>query len=1152
MAFGRFQIVSRIFLALFLVFPCTTSSAQLVSWQNDPAKLHGLLFQSFGFEKDSGSYEGEFVARAKTYSVYLSRGGLNVILPPASREQITPEVVRISFAGSAQSSQAEPEEVLPGVTHYYLGNDPSQWRTDVHRFRKVRYREIYPGVGVVFYGSQQAGNRKELEFGFDVAPGRDVAAITMKIEGAKVREFAGNLELLTPSGNVLLVRKPELYQLRQGRREAVGGGYIVHNNEIGFLVTEYDRALPLVIDPALGYSTLVQHLLEATLFAGLFPSGTEAEELDGINGLAVDSSGNTYLTGFANAPDPSQGFQPGTPPLAISKNFIGDAFVVKLDPAGSNLVYTAFIGGNASALTGASASKIALDASNNAYIIGRTNSPSFVTTTGAFNRTPVCPTETISNKRCDELFVAKFNATGHLIFSTYVQTGGSTDTAGPSLGAASIAVDPSGGVYVAGNIFPALVVFPKDPAPPSVAGLTVTPGAFITTRKSDHSAYVLKLHADGSALDYSTYLGGSTSEAVGGVAADATGVAYVDGQTSATDFPTTAGAFQTTNTGTTAFFSKVKADGSALLYSTFLGASTLTSQANAIALDSANNVFVAGSTNGDGFPTTAGAFKTNVTGLGVFNFVSEFDTAGNLALSTYIGQATTSGVAVDSTGIYVGGQTATPTYPALNSIEPAPVNGEVPMYVTKLNLAGSALVYSTFVGTSVAGMTGMGIDASQNVYLAGGATDVFPTTVGAFQTLPDFIGFFSPSFVTKIEPTLGAAVPVVAPRVLKFTQVLQQGVSSAPLTVRLSNFGDADLSLTSITISGTNPSDFLQTNNCAATVQAGKNCTVTVVFKPTVPSGARAASLVFTFGGGFVPQTVPLSGTAGTPVFQITPTPADFGTFGKLENSIKTFTITNAGTGPLVMSNASLIPAGNFPNTDFSFGPPNVGPSLAALQPGQSTTFQIWMHIGLNFGNLTGQFRVDDNTPNTPHIFQLTGFGFHSTPDFGMSTPDGVPATVTVTAGQTAIYNVIVASLPGFGLAGGTISVSCTGAPAGAKCNLDRTSLPLPDNNPETVVVSVNTTAATASLERRRTIWLWPVVAIAGIPWMRPGKYRRAKFLLTLCLLTVVSLITACGGGGGGTGGPPSIPTPPGTYTLTVTATFGSVSHTFPLTLIVK
>src|SRR5215470_10322566 len=711
MAFGRLQIVSRTFLGFFLLFPSITSSAQLASWQDDPARLHGLLSQSMGFEKYSGPYEGEFVARTGNYSVYLSRGDLKVILAPASREQITPEMVRISFVGSRQSSHAEPEEVLPGVTHYYLGNDPSQWRTDVHRFRKVRYREIYPGTGVVFYGSQQAGNLKELEFDFDVAPGHDVAAISMRVEGAKVREFAGNLELVTPSGNVLLVKKPQLYQLRQGRRESVSGGYIVRdNNEIGFLVPEYDRTLPLVIDPALGYSTLVQHLLEATLLAGLFPPGTEAEEIDGINGIAVDSSGNTYLTGFASAPDPSQGFQPGTPPLPISKNFIGDAFVVKLDPTGSSLVFAAFIGGNASALTGAGASKIALDASNNAYIIGSTSSPTFATTAGAFNRTPVCPVETISNKRCDELFVAKFNATGNLVFSTYVQTGGSTDTAGPPLGSARIAVDPSGGVYVAGNIAPALVVFPKDPAPPSVAGLTVTPGAFITTRKSNRSAYVLKLHADGSTLDYSTYLGGSTGEVIGGVAADATGVAYVDGQTSSTDFPTTAGAFQTTNTGTTAFFSKVKADGSGLLYSTFLGASTLTSQAVAIALDGSNNAFIAGSTNGDGFPTTAGAFKTNVTGPGVFNFVSKFDTSGNLVLSTYIGPAGTTGVAVDSTGIYVGGQTGVATYPALNSIEPPPVNGEVPMYVTKLNLAGSALVYSTFVGTSVSGMTGMAVD----------------------------------------------------------------------------------------------------------------------------------------------------------------------------------------------------------------------------------------------------------------------------------------------------------------------------------------------------------------------------------------------------------------------------------------------------------
>lgn len=1161
--------LSTLFAGWLVVCMAVNAAAQLASRPADPAAFSYRLSLPMGFEDYHGQSGIDFIMRSTGYTVCLSPGQVMISFGPAAGEQGSAEMVRISFQGSDRKARPEGEDVLPGVTHYYIGNDPGRWRTNVRRFQRVRYGDVYPGIGLVFYGRDQYAaqpfvNQQQMEFDFDVAPGRDVSAISLKFEGATVRELAGNLELRTPSGRVALLRKPELYQVRQGTRKPVSGKYLVRKTgEIGFSVGPYDKSLPLIVDPALAYSTLFQRLMELTRFPGQFPPGTESFESDGISGMAVDSSGAVYLTGSAFAPDPSQGFTTGPPPTPISNLRIADAYVAKLDPTGSSLVYTAYLGGNASTFAGSAATKIALDAGGNAYIVGTTNSPSFATTPGAFNTVPACPAELISNKNCSEPFAAKFDASGHLIFSTYLVKGGSTDTAGPSLGTQRIAVDSSGAVYVAGDVFPALLNFPKDPAPPSVAGLTTTPGAFQTTRKNNRSAYILKLHADGSALDYSTYLGGSTNERIGGVAADAAGVAYVDGQTASADFPTTAGAFQTTNSGTSAFFSKIKTDGSGLLYSTFLGATGLVSQANAIAIDATNNAFLAGTTTGPGFPTTPGAFKTNVAGAGVFNFVSEFDTSGSLAFSTYVGDANVSGIAVDGTGVYVAGLTSSAAYPALNSIEPAPLSGEVPMYVTKLNLTGTALVYSTFAGNSLSAasvpigfpqLSAMALDGSQNVYLAGTPSDVYPTTLGSYQPLPQIQNVAAGAgFVAKIVPSLGAPVAVVAPRVLTFPGILQQGVASAPLSVRLSNFGDADFSFTGVTITGANASDFSQTNTCGATVAAGSNCSVTVVFKPTVPSGTRVATLLFSFGGGLTAQSVALTGTAGTPIMQISPTPGDFGTFGQLENSIKTFTITNTGTGPLILSSAAFNPPGNFPTTDFSFGPTNIGPAPTVLQPGQSTTpFQIWMHIGLDFGNLAATLTIQDNAPGNPHVFQLTGFGFRTTPDFGMSTPDGLPATATVTAGQTATYNVIVASLPGLGLGGGSITISCSGAPAGARCNTDRSSLPLPDNNPETVVVSVSTTAATASLERLGPSLLWSAVALAGIVLCVPSRKRRAASLLMLVgMLVIAGTMVACGGGGsnGGSGGPP---TPPGTYSLTVTATSGSVSHPFPLTLIVK
>ena len=1143
----------RLLLAGLLLCASPSLSQSSPASANRP-QLTELL--TAGFEQYGGDAR-QFVARTKGYSVIVSPQAVRLLFPPSG--VLPPESVRLSFVGSGGAAQAKAEDAFPGVMNYYTGNDPKQWRTDVHRFRRLRYRELYHGIDLVFHANQQPGTLQELEFDFEVSPGHDPASIALKVEGAAVHEVDGSFELVTPTGKATLLRSPRFYQMRQGKRELVRGSFVFRRDgTIGFAVPNYDRTLPLIIDPALGYSTLIQDLIELLLLPGRFPAGTENFEFDDIGGMVTDSSGNVYLTGAASAPDPSLGFQPGSPPLPVSKLFIGDAFVIKLDPTGSNVLYAAFLGGSASALTGAGGDKIALDAAGNAYIVGFTNTPTFATTAGAFNRIPACASEIVSNKNCTEPFAAKFDAAGHLVFSTFLVQGGSTDTAGP-VGEPRITVDSFGAVYVAGSLLPALLTFPQDPTPPSLAGLTVTPGAFQVTRKSNKSGYVLKLHPDGAVLDYSTYLGGSTSEFAGGIAVDATGEAFVDGQTASSDFPTTAGAFQTANSGASAFLTKLKPDGSGLLFSTFLGAAGINSQANAIALDGTDNVLVAGSTSGPGFPTTPGVFKTNVSGAGSFNFVSEFDSTGSRIFSTYVGDgASVSGVKVDSSGIYVAGVTSSANYPLLNSIEPAPVNGETPAYITKLNLTGTTLVYSTLLETAVHGVSDVGIDANQNVYIAGAPLAVV-TTPGAFQLLP-MVGdvLDQAGFVARLLPSLGAPVPVVSPRSLQFPDILQQGVPSAPLTIRLSNFGDSDLTVTSISIAGINASDFSETNNCSAVLTGGTNCTVTIFFTPTVPSGARSASLVFAFGGGLPVQNVSLKGSAGTPAFQISPAPIDFGTFGTLENSIQTFTITNTGTGPLIISNATFTPSGIFPSADFSFGPANLGPSPTLLQPGQSTNpFQIWMHIGLDFGKLSATFTVQDNAPGSPRVLQLTGFGFHSTPDFGMSTPNAAPAVATVPAGQTASYNVIVATLPGFGLGGGSISVTCSGAPAGAKCNLSRTSLPLPDNNPETVTINVTTTAATASLQRSRPRLWWTVVAFAGFLLISPRRSRFAKRLLQVSLVGLLCFLGSCssgsgGGGGDGGGGGGSVPTPSGTYTLTITATSGSISHTFPLTLNVK
>lgn len=404
----------------------------------------------------------------------------------------------------------------------------------------------------------------------------------------------------------------------------------------------------------------------------------------------------------------------------------------------------------------------------------------------------------------------------------------------------------------------------------------------------------------------------------------------------------------------------------------------------------------------------------------------------------------------------------------------------------------------------------------------------------------------------KIVPSLGAAVPVLTPRIISFPDILPQGVPSVPITVLVSNYGDADLSLAGITISGPNAADFSQTNNCAATVAAGNQCTITVIFTPTVPSGQRTATLTVSFGGGFAPQTVSLTGPAGTPAFQITPVPGDFGSISDSESAILLFTITNSGTGPLTISNSTINPT-PVVGDNFDFGTAFQSGPTAVLRPGESTLpFAIIMHVGINAGNVSAQFIVQDNAPGNPHVFNLKGFIFRTFPDFGIALNNGAPASATVTAGQTASYDVVAASVSI--ISPGTLSFSCAGAPAGATCTATPNSLALPAPHATHISVTVTTTAFGASLQHHIPVWPWATVGVAALVWILPRRRNLKSRLLLISAAVVFAAMTACGGGGsnGGGGGGGGTTTPPGTYSLVVTASSGTVTHTLPLTLVVK
>jgi hypothetical protein len=381
-----------------------------------------------------------------------------------------------------------------------------------------------------------------------------------------------------------------------------------------------------------------------------------------------------------------------------------------------------------------------------------------------------------------------------------------------------------------------------------------TPGAFQTTFAGSYGdAFVSKLNTSGRVLLYSTYLGGSGIDGGTGIAVDSSGNAYVTGDTDSSDFPTTAGAFQTTFGGGNgnAFISKLNATGSALVYSTYLGGSGPNGDFGlGLAVDVRGNAYVTGVAQSPDFPTTPGAFQTTYGSAGSpFSgdaFISKLNTAGSaLVYSTYLGGNRADageGIAVDASGnAYVTGFAGRnlPTTP--NAFQTTPGGGG-DAFVTKLNGSGSALLYSTYLGgTRFDSGQGIAVDASGNAYVAG-VTDSsdFPITPGVLQTT---FGRFDDAFVSKFSfATSGPAVTLTPGSVL-FRVLRTVGTTSLTQTAKLTNVGGGQLNITGITVTGPDPTDFTQTNNCPAAVTAGMSCLITVTFKPTAQSGAHGVGL---------------------------------------------------------------------------------------------------------------------------------------------------------------------------------------------------------------------------------------------------------------------------------------------------------------------
>jgi hypothetical protein len=629
--------------------------------------------------------EVRYVARGTGYMLTLAGREAVMVLPSGSSspaEKSTSAMIRMKLGGTASTSASQPENLLPSVSHYYIGDDPNKWHTNVPNYERVKFEQVYPGIDLVYYGNQQ-----RLEYDFVLRPGAEAKQIRLTYSGADSMHLDSDGDLiLKVQGKELRQRRPLVYQEIGGKRVEVAGGYELtkHAREVRFAIARYDRTKPLIVDPVLAYSTYL--------------GGTGN---DYGYAIAVDSTGATYVAGYTSG---------GFPTLNGAQNTYGggsvDAFAAKLSPTGA-LVYSTYLGGTGDDY----GYGIAVDSTGAAYVSGYT-SGGFPTLNGAQNTYGGGP---------DDAFAVKLSPTGALVYSTYLGGAGSDVGTG-------IAVAGNGTAYVTGattGSFPTLNAsqntfgggmsdaFAVKLSPSgalvystylggtggdigygialdSMGAIYVTGftnGGFPTLNAAQNAfggssdAFVAKLGPTG-ALVYSTYLGGTGDERGNRITVDSTGAAYVTGYTTGS-FPTVNASQNTYGGGNTDAFVVKLSPAGALAYSTYLGG-TGNDEGLGIATDG-TGTYVTGVTSG-AFPTLNAS--QNVFGGGTSDaFVVKLNPTGSLNYSTYLGGAGIDqglGIATDGTGAaYVTGGTSG-SFPILNATQGA-FGGGSDAFIVKLN-----------------------------------------------------------------------------------------------------------------------------------------------------------------------------------------------------------------------------------------------------------------------------------------------------------------------------------------------------------------------------------------------------------------------------------------------------------------------------------
>ncbi len=1030
---------------------------------------------------------------------------------------------------------------LPGKSNYFFGKDPAKWRTNVPNFAKVRYQDVYPGVDLIYYG-----NHQKLEHDFVVLPGADPSRIQMAIEGADSLKLSGDGNLLAQnvSGHVIF-RRPAVYQPRPSKTQnenqtPVEGRFVlIGENRVGFEIGEYDRARPLVIDPVLEYATYLggsyydqaraiavdslgyayvagvtgspnfpvtpgayQTTLDpygSIFVAKLNPTGSALEYSTYLSGgeayrpsvgnIAVNAAGEAFLVGVTFSDDVP------TTPGAFQTVLAGDSdlYVAKLNSTGSALLYSTYLGGSSNEEW--SIPDIALDASGNAYVTGSTLSRDFPTTSGAYDLT--CGSDGNCNQDDQtwyaDAFVAKINPTGTgLVYSTFLGGSGNDNWISYFYPSSAIVTEASGEVIVLGNT--SSLDFPT-----TLGAYDATCGIRFACSSDTPDLFITKLNADGTALIFSTYLGGDESDLSAGLALDSAGNILVTGQTFANDFPTTPGAFKT------------------------------------------ECPFCPGL----GFWQP----RDRMWGEGIDGFVTKLNSLGSsLVYSTYLGLRgqEIAGIVPDSQGGAYLARNANLCTPIGLDWEDLKCPGNDIILIKVDSPDGSSLRTNNLGRAEFA--VDVDSDPADNLYLAGSTTESegrsIRSTPGAFQASP---GGQRDGFVAKIKTSWPDPLANIFPSSLGFGDLPLNNVSEL-LQIRLANDGDTAMEIAR----ATTDSDFqiATSSTCpsSGSLSPWDDCLIGVTFAPTA-LGARAGNLTIATNAPGSPHLIPLSGRGvnGSQA-AISPTELKFSGHTPVQTTSQPekITLRNDGDYKLIFEDTNY--DGDFVVTMGSC------PMLYGffISPGESCEVMV-QFAPAAAGTRTGSWTLTTNAPGSPHVVALSGVGT----DFSLSSS---PPSQTIKAGETATYTLNVNPFSGFDE---PVSLNCEGAPLLASCQVSTSSVTPDGTNPAAVTLTVTTTAGTSAFTGSRplappgppnevrpgTLPLLALLVTGILASLAVTPRRRVPVALATALLAIL-LWGSCGGGS--TTPPPrqrQWGTPAGTYTLTVTGTLGFVGRATNVTL---